>query len=72
MTITGKIQKSVMREQTIAKLGVKAEKTAGRLAGPRASNVRTSGLGNRCSIQLSYGDTRAISAQTRYSGLVRT
>jgi len=28
MTITGKIQKFVMREQTIAKLGLKAEKTA--------------------------------------------
>ena len=28
MTITGKIQKFVMREQTIEKLGLKAEKTA--------------------------------------------
>ena len=28
MTITGKIQKFVMREQTISKLGLKAEKTA--------------------------------------------
>jgi fatty-acyl-CoA synthase len=28
MTITGKIQKFVMREQTIGKLGLKAEKTA--------------------------------------------
>jgi fatty-acyl-CoA synthase len=28
MTITGRIQKFVMREQTIAKLGLKAEKTA--------------------------------------------
>ena len=28
MTITGKIQKFVMREQTIKKLGLKAEKTA--------------------------------------------
>ena len=28
MTITGKIQKFVMREQTIRKLGLKAEKTA--------------------------------------------
>ena len=28
MTITGKIQKFVMRQQTIRKLGLKAEKTA--------------------------------------------
>ena len=28
MTITGKIQKFVMREQTIGKLGLKAQKTA--------------------------------------------
>jgi fatty-acyl-CoA synthase len=28
MTVTGKMQKFVMREQTIAKLGLKAEKTA--------------------------------------------
>ena len=28
MTITGKIQKFVMRDQTIQKLGLKAEKTA--------------------------------------------
>jgi len=28
MTITGKIQKFVMREQTIDKLGLKIEKTA--------------------------------------------
>ncbi len=28
MTITGKIQKFVMREQTIKKLGLKTEKTA--------------------------------------------
>ena len=28
MTVTGKIQKFVMREQTIGKLGLKAEKTA--------------------------------------------
>ena len=28
MTITGKIQKFVMREQTIKKLGLKADKTA--------------------------------------------
>ena len=28
MTITGKIQKFVMREQTIGKLGLKVEKTA--------------------------------------------
>ena len=33
MTITGKIQKFVMGGQTIEKLGLKAEKTAWRLAG---------------------------------------
>ena len=46
MTVTGKIQKFAMREETIGKLGLKAEKTASmRAPGRRGSTTRRAGPG---------------------------